>query len=108
MYMNDVPGKKYELCPFRAFIRKSFIHAHLKNHKSENICLADIRSPQLNLIRALYDYRRSVSFVQPLVPETPDLLRKSACLIKKWNARGTENTFFLLEKKNRQILAGLR
>ena len=104
MYMKHFHGKKCELCPFRAFKRTLSFHGHLKYHKEENMYLADIRSPQLNVIRALFDYRRSVSCLKPLAAESPDLLHKSASLIKMWNASCTGSTLRQLEKKNRPIL----
>ena len=103
-YMKHFHGKKCELCPFRVFKRTISLRAHLEYHKEENMYLADIRSPQLNVIRALFDYRRSVSCLQPLAAECPDLLHKSAYLINMWNASCTGTTIRELEKKNRPIL----
>ena len=83
IYMSNLHGLRCHLCPFRAFRRTEYLHTHLKYHKDENMYLANIRSPQLNVIRAMFDYQRSVSYIQPFAAETSDFLQESAHLIKK-------------------------
>ena len=73
-------------------------------HCKENFYVADIRSPQLNIIRAIFD-RRLATY--PLSIEgsiTPNLLQQAATLIGNWNTFCTTVTAKLLRSVNRPIL----
>ena len=43
--------------------------------------IADIRSPQLNVIRAIFDHRLTIDPISNEYVDKPDLLRVSATLI---------------------------
>ena len=82
-YYPLIHGTRCLLCPFRMFDRVSRLKSHLSHHSSKNLFLADGRSPQRWVVKALYDYRRSIV---PLVPFNylgAGLLATSASLISK-------------------------
>ena len=45
--------------------------------------IADIRSPQMNVVRAIFDYRLAIDPISNEDVDTPDLLSLSATLIAK-------------------------
>ena len=103
-YLKNITGKKCFLCPFRVLSRKFYLQRHLMYHCKENFYVADIRSPQLNIIRAIFD-RRLATY--PLLNEgsiTPDLLHQSATLIANWNIFCTPVTKKCFISVNRPIL----
>ena len=104
MYVTTKPGTNCDLCPFRILSHRKHMANHLKRHNSEHMYTASLRSPQVNVIRALYDYRRSLGCLQPLAAKTPDLLHESALLIRKWNAKCSDKMRTELERNNKQIL----
>ena len=61
LYLLNAEGKKCDLCPFRAFSRVGRVQGHLKYHNVKNMYVASLRSPQLNVIRALFDHRRTLT-----------------------------------------------
>ena len=81
LYKMNVQGRKCKLCPFRTFERSNRLHAHLKYHNVNNMYVARLQSPQLNVIRALFDHRRTVRCLKPMAAEKTDLLQTSQCLI---------------------------
>ena len=84
LYLSNAEGKKCQLCPFRAFSRVGRVQGHLmKYHNVKNMYVASLPSPQLNVIRALFDHRRTLSCLDSMAAVQPDLLRKSARLIEK-------------------------
>ena len=104
IYSTNISGTKCLLCPFRVLSRSFYLRRHLAYHCKENMYVADIRSPQLNVIRAIFD-QRLITF--PLLNEgiiTPDLLQISASLIAKWNATCSAVIAKQLRSVNRPIL----
>ena len=104
IYSKNITGTKCILCPFRVLSRSFYLRRHLTYHCEKNMYVADIRSPQLNVIRAIFDQRLITS---PLLNEesiTPDLLQVSASLIAKWNATCTPVIAKHLRTVNRSIL----
>ena len=83
IYSKNFRGTKCLLCPFRMLSRPSYLLKHLKYHCIKSTYIADIRSPQLNVIRSIFDHRLSVSPISNEGVITPDLLRVSAELIAK-------------------------
>ena len=59
LYTSNLQGVKCLLCPFRTFDRHSRLINHCKHHCMKNMFMADSRSPQRAVIRALYDYQQS-------------------------------------------------
>ena len=82
LYKSSALGRKCELCPFREFSRLGRVQRHLKYHQAKNNYVASSRSAQWNVIRALFDHRRSVMCVDSKVVGEPNLLRTSAHLIE--------------------------
>ena len=76
---------------------------HLKRHNSEHMYTAASRSPQIAVIRALFDYRRSLGCLQQQPTATHNLLQKSALLIRKWNDKCSDKMRVLLEQNNKQM-----
>ena len=104
IYSKNITGTKCLLCPFRVLSRSIYLQRHLAYHCKENMYVADIRSPQLNVIRVIFDQRLITS---PLLNEgsiSPDLLQVSASLIAKWNATCTPVIAKHLRTLNRPIL----
>ena len=56
VYTENIVGRKCILCPFRTFDRLSRLKKHLESHCEKNWFLADKRSSQRAVVRALYDY----------------------------------------------------
>ena len=81
MYSKNIQGKKCLLCPFRVLSRAFYLRRHLAYHSLKNMYVADRRSPQLNVIRAIYDRRRAIFPISIEVCDTPNLLQQSAMLI---------------------------
>ena len=55
IYSNNLTGTKCFLCPFRVLSRFSSLRNHLKNHYKKSSYIADIRSPQMNVVRTIFD-----------------------------------------------------
>ena len=104
IYSNNVVGKKCLLCPFRVLSRASYLRRHLAYHSETNMYVADRRSPQLTVIRAIFDRRRAIFPLSNDVCDTLDLLKHSAVLIANWNINCTLVTWKLLQSTNRPIL----
>ena len=83
IYSNNLTGTKCFLCPFRVLSRFSSLRNHLKYHTIKSSYIADIRSPQLNVVRAIFDYRLAIDPISNEDVDTPDLLSLSATLIAK-------------------------
>ena len=66
--------------------------------------VADIRSPQLNVIRAIFDQRLITAALLDDGNITSDLLQVSASLIANWNVLCVPVTAKLLASVNRPIL----
>ena len=82
LYKSSALGRKCELCPFREISRLERVQRHLKYHQAKKNYVASARSAQWNVIRALFDHRRSVMCVDAKVVGEPNLLRTSAHLIE--------------------------
>ena len=81
LYLLSGVSNKCYLCPFREFKRAGRLQNHLKFHCEKNMYLADIRSPQLNVIRALFDRNCSLSPISYTHTGNTELLQHSAKLI---------------------------
>ena len=81
IYSKNILGKNCLLCPFRVLSRAFYLRRHLAYHSEKNMYVADRRSPQLNVIRAINDRRRAIFPISIEVCNTPDLLKQSAMLI---------------------------
>ena len=101
-YTESVKGTRCLLCPFRSFSRLRNLKAHLKHHSFKNMYLADVRSPQRQVVRAYFDYSRSVTPVAAMEAEPINLLQYSASQIR--NSNCNKSTLALLERVNRPIL----
>ena len=55
-FTENAVDRKSLLCPFRTFDRLSRLKKHLESHCEKNWFLADKRSSQRAVVRALYDY----------------------------------------------------
>ena len=104
IYSKNLHGLKCLLCPFRAFQRFSRLKKHVKYHSMKNMYLADIRSPQRAVVRALYDYFLSNGPISNSVIENLNLLQQSAVLIAKWNSMCSGTILNILKSQNRPIL----
>ena len=54
VFTENVVGRKCLLCPFRTFVSR--LKKHMESHWEKNWFLADKRSSQRAVVRALYDY----------------------------------------------------
>ena len=69
--------------------------------------MADSRSPQRAVIRALYDYQQSTC---PILKDGTDdfhllnLLHQSAVMIARWNSTCSDSVLNILKSQNRPIL----
>ena len=103
LYLTNIQGGKCILCPFRSFNRLCRLKKHTTHHSMENMYMADIRSPQLHVIRALYDQCQSVVPIS-LEVDNLNLLQQSAALIADWNSNCSAETMLLLKRQNRPVL----
>ena len=83
IYSKNISGTRCLLCPFRVLSRTFYLRRHLLYHCKENMYLADKRSPQRYVIRAIFDQRISTAPISFGGCVTPDLLQQSAALIVK-------------------------
>ena len=104
IYSKNLHGLKCLLCPFRAFQRFSRLKKHVKYHSMKNMYLADIRSPQRAVVRALYDYFLSNGPISNSEIGNLCLLQQSAVLIAKWNSMCSGTILNILKSQNRPIL----
>ena len=104
LYKANLVGKKCLLCPFRSFERIRNLKKHVKHHCMKNMFMADIRSPQRTVIRALYDYYKSTGTISYLKVNNLNLLQHSASTISNWNTMCSEATLNILKRQNRPIL----
>ena len=81
IYSKDFKGTRCFLCPFRVLSRSSYLRRHLSYHCKENMYLADKRSPQLYVIRAIFDHRLVTASISLGEFAPSDLLKQSAALI---------------------------
>ena len=81
IFSKNFKGKRCFLCPFRVLSRSSYLLRHLSYHCKENMYLADKRSPQRYVVRAIFDHRlvRASISLEECAPT--DLLKQSAALI---------------------------
>ena len=82
-YNVTIDGTKCLLCPFRTFSRLAYIKIHMKHHCANNMYVADIRSPQRLVVRALFDYHQAITPITENKHQQLNLLIKSASHIRK-------------------------
>ena len=82
-YFATTLGKRCLLCPFRAFDRTGRLKAHKSHHCAKNKYVADDRTHQLAVVRALYDHHLSIAPLVPFHASSTPLLALSASLIAK-------------------------
>ena len=82
-YFATIQGKKCLLCPFRAFDRTSRLKAHKAHHCAKNKYVADGRSHQLAVVRAMYDQQLIIAPLVPFLASSTPFLARSALLIAK-------------------------
>ena len=82
-YFAIIQGKRCLLCPFRTFDRTERLKAHQSHHCSKNKYIADGRSHQLAVVRALYDHHLCIAPLVPFNASSLTLLALSASLIAK-------------------------
>ena len=82
-YFATIQGKRCLLCPFRAFDRTGRLKAHKSHRCSKNKYVADGRSHQLAVVRALYDHHISIAPLVPFHALSIPLSALSASLIAK-------------------------
>ena len=82
-YFAIIQGKRCLLCPFRSFDRTERLKAHQSHHCSKNKYIADGRSHQLAVVRALYDHHLSIAPLVPFYASSTHFLALSASLIAK-------------------------
>ena len=100
VYTSNLQGVKCHLCPFRTFDRFSRLKNHCKHHCIKNKFMADSRSPQRWVIRALYDYHQSNCPILNVGTDDLNLLHQSAVMIARWNSICSEITLTLLKSQN--------
>ena len=83
LYSTNIHGLKCLLCPFRKFNRRIAHKEHCKFHCEKNMYMADSRSPQRSVVRALYNYHLSTSPISKGGTGSLNLLHQSATLIAK-------------------------
>lgn len=83
IYSKKISGTKCFLCPFRVLSRSFYLRRHLMYHCKKNMYVADIRSPQLNVIRAIFDQRLITTALLDDGNINSDLLQLSASLIAR-------------------------
>ena len=103
LYLTNIQGTKCLLCPFRSFDRLSRLKKHAIHHSMKNMYMADLRSPQLYVIRALYDQCQSTVPIS-LEVDNLNLLQQSAVLIADWNSNCSAETMDILKHQNRPVL----
>ena len=82
-YFATIQGKRCLLCPFRAFDRTSRLRAHKANLRAKNKYVADGRSHQLVVVRAMYDHQLVIAPLVPFLASSTPFLARSALLIAK-------------------------
>ena len=66
--------------------------------------MSDLRSPQLSVIRAYYDYCQSTGPITPIDIENLKLLERTAVLIAGWNVTCSDATLTILRRQNLPVL----
>ena len=82
-YNVTIIGTSCLLCPFRTFSRLAYLKTHMKHHCANNMYLADIRSPQRLVVRALFDYHQAITPITENKHQKLNLLINSASYIRK-------------------------
>ena len=82
-YFAIIQGKRCLLCPFRSFDRTERLKAHQSHHCLKNKYIADGRSHQIAVVRALYDQHLCIAPLVPFDTSSLTLLALSASLIAK-------------------------
>ena len=82
-YFATTLGKRCLLCPFRAFDRTGRLKAHKSDHCAKNKYVADGRSHQLAVVRAMYDHQLVIAPLVPFLASSTTFLAPSALLIAK-------------------------
>ena len=103
-YFETIQGKKCFLCPFRAFDRTSRLKAHKARHCAKNKYVADGRSHQLAVVRAMYDQQLIIAPLVPFLASSTSFLARSALLIAKQNSACSAYTLDGLQRNNRPFL----
>ena len=82
-YNVTIDGTRCLLCPFRTFSRLAYLKNHMKHHCADNMYLADIRSPQRLVVRALFNYHQAITQITENKHQQLNLLTNSALYIRK-------------------------
>ena len=82
LYTRSIKGTKCKLCPFRVLSRFSYLRRHLQYHCRENMYVANLRSSQLNVVRAIFNRRLAITPISIDDNLKPNLLRLSASFIQ--------------------------
>jgi len=75
-----------DLCPFRAFNRSEQLQTHMQYHKAPSYTAPDDSQSQFEVVKSLFRFDLVCGVCQPKGPPRTNYLRRSAAIIREWNA----------------------